>query len=207
MLLLKGTRTVRIKTWQDHHHQCDACKDFNLTVGVYMKYFHVFFIPIAAFGVKSTKMYCASCLQPVRIDSVGREYENRTKTPFYLYSGMILVGLLVASGFVVSAFGAHQRDQYIDHPQVNDVYLVKRDLPQQSTWYFLRIVKIHGDTAVTYHSNLEYNAYVYKFNSDDYFVSGEESEYPTALLKTMFQKGIIVGIFRDYDDTGFARIK
>ena len=74
-------------------------------------------------------------------------------------------------------------------------------------WYFLRIAKMHGDTAVVYHSNLEYNAYVYRFNNDDYFVSGEESEYPTALLKSMFQKGIIANVFRDYDDTGFGRVK
>src|SRR5450755_901779 len=109
MLFLKGTRTIRVKTWQDHAHQCDACKDFNLSVGIYMKYFHVFFIPIAAFGIKSTKMCCASCGQVVRIDSVSREYEKRTKTPFYLYSGMILVGLLIAAGFALSAYGAHQR--------------------------------------------------------------------------------------------------
>ena len=72
---------------------------------------------------------------------------------------------------------------------------------------FLRISKIHGDTAVVYHNNLEYNAYVYKFNNDDYFVSSEESDYPIDLLKTMFQKEIIANIFRDYEDTGFGRIK
>jgi hypothetical protein len=114
---------------------------------------------------------------------------------------------LIAAGIVLSAFGAHQRDQYIDHPQVGDVYLVKRDLPAPAAWYFQRIAKIHGDTAVVYHSNLEYNTYVYRFNSDDYFVSGEESDYSTALLKAMFQKGIIANIFRDYEDTGFGRIK
>jgi len=172
-----------------------------------MKYFHVFFIPIAAFGIKSTKIYCASCGQVVRIDSLSREYEKRTKTPFYLYSGTILVGFLIVAGIVLSAFGAYQRDKYINNPQVGDVYLVKRDLPAPTAWYFLRITKIHGDTAVVYHSNLEYNAYVYRFNSDDYFVSGEDSDYPTALLKTMFQKGIIANIFRDYEDTGFGRIK
>jgi len=120
---------------------------------------------------------------------------------------MILVGLLIATGFALSAYGAHQRDRYIDHPQVGDVYLVKRDLPAPTTWYFLRIAKIRGDTAVVYHSNLEYNAYVYSFNSDNYFVSGEESDYPLTLLKTMFQKEIIENIFRDYEDTGFGRIK
>ena len=207
MLFLRGTRTIRIKTWQDHAHQCDACKDFNLSVGIYMQYFHVFFIPFAAFGVKSTKIYCASCGQPVRIGSVSQEYEKRTKTPFYLYSGTILVGLFVVAGFALSAFSAYQRHQYIDHPQVGDVYIVKRELPASTTWYFLRIAKIHGDTAATYHSNLEYNDFVSDFNGDDYFVSGEESDYPTALLKTMYQKGIIVTIFRDYEDTGFGRIK
>ena len=57
------------------------------------------------------------------------------------------------------------------------------------------------------YTNLEYNAYVDRFNSDDYFVSGEVTDYPTALLKTMFQKGIIANVFRDYEDSGFGRIK
>lgn len=207
MLLLKGTRTIRIKTWHDHTHQCSACKDFDLTIGVFMKYFHIFFIPIAPWGVKSTKMYCASCGQPVRIDSVGLEYEKRTKVPFYLYAGTIFIGLLLATGIILSVFGSYQRDQYIDHPQIGDVYLVKRDLPAPAIWYFMRIARIHGDTAVVYHNNLEYNAYTYRLNSDDYFVSGKEIEYSTELLKTMFQKGIIVNVFRDYDSAGFNRIK
>lgn len=113
----------------------------------------------------------------------------------------------VAAGFALSAYGTHQRSQYIDHPQVGDVYLVKRALPEQTTWYFLRIAGIKGDTAVTFRSHLEYSDYVYKFNNEDYFVSGEESRYPMTLLKEMFQKGVIVTIFRDYDDTGFARVK
>ncbi len=207
MFLLKGTRTIRIKTYLDHATPCAACNDFNLTVGIYMKYFHVFFIPFAPIGVKTTKMYCASCGQPTRIGSVSREYENRTKTPFYLYAGMILLGLLVAAGFVVSAYGSHQRDQYIAHPQAGDVYLVKNESPGQTTYYFLRIAGLRSDTAITYHSHLEYNAAVYRFNRDDYFVEGEESTYPTALLKTMYQKGVIVTIFRDEDNTGFSRIK
>ena len=207
MLFIKGTRTIAIKTWEDHTRQCDACKDLNLMVGVFRKYFHIFFIPIAAYGMKSTTIYCASCGQGMRSDSLSREYEKRTKTPFYFYSGTIVIGLVIAGLIVGSAFGSLKRGTYIDHPQVGDVYLIKRDLPAPAAWYFLRVVKIHGDTAVVCHSNLEYNSYVDRFNSDDYFVSSEESEYPTALLKTMFQKGIIADVFRDYDNTGFGRIK
>ncbi len=152
-------------------------------------------------------MYCATCGQPVRIDSLSRQYEKKTRAPFYLYSGIILIGLLVAAGVAVSAFGAYQRTGYIDHPKVGDVYLVKRDLPAPTTWYFLRIAQMKGDTAVVYHSNLGYDAAVYSFNNDDYFVSGEESEFTTGLLKGMYQKGVITTIFRDYNGTGFNRIK
>ncbi len=152
-------------------------------------------------------MYCASCGEVVRIDSLSREYEKRTKAPLYLYSGTILIGLLIAAGIFLSAFGARQRDIYIDHPQVGDVYVIKRDSPAPTAWYFLRIAKMRGDTAIVYHSNLEYNAYVYQFNDDDYFVSSEESEYSTAQLRSMFQRGIIANVFRDNDNTGFSRIK
>ena len=207
MLFLRGTRTIRIKMWQDHTRQCDECKEFNLTIGVFMNYFHFYFIPIAAFGPKSTKMYCASCGHGVRLDSLSREYEKKTRAPFYLYSGTILIGLLIAAGIVVSMVGAHQRDGYIKNPHVGDVYLVKRDSPPPTAWYFLRIAQMRGDTAVVYHSHLEYSASVYQFNVDDYFVSGEESEYPTADLKGLYQKGTIVTIFRDEDNTGFSRIK
>jgi hypothetical protein len=152
-------------------------------------------------------MYCATCGQPVRIDSLSRQYEKQTRAPFYLYSGTILVGLLIAAGFILSAFSEHQRTGYIDHPKVGDVYFVKKDLPASTAWYFLRIAEIKGDTAFVYHSSLQYNIAVYNFNNDDYFVSGEELGYPTTILKTMYQKGIISSVFRDYDGTGFNRIK
>jgi hypothetical protein len=67
---------------------------------------------------------CASCGKGIRFHSLSREYEKRTRTPFYLYAGTILVGLLIAAGFVLSAIGAHERDGYIKSPQVGDVYLV-----------------------------------------------------------------------------------
>ena len=152
-------------------------------------------------------MYCASCGQGVRIDSLSREYEQKTRAPYYLYSGTILVCLLIAAGIVLSMVGAHQRDGYIKYPQVGDVYLVKRDLPAPAAWYFLRIAQLRADTAVVYHSHLEYSTSVYQFNAEDYFVSDEESKYSVADLKAMYQKGIIATIFRDDDNTAFSRVK
>jgi len=102
MLFLKGTRTARIKTYTDHEHRCDGCKDFDMTVVVYRSYFHFFFIPVAPNGEKSVKACCAGCGLPFRNDSMNRVYEKKTKTPFYLYSFTLFVALLVIAGFAIS---------------------------------------------------------------------------------------------------------
>ena len=102
MFLITGTRTVRIKTYSDQAHRCDACKDFDLSVAVYQPYFHIIFIPVAPNGVKTTKAHCSSCGQPFRNDTMNREYEKKTRTPFYLYTLTILIGLLIAAGFAVN---------------------------------------------------------------------------------------------------------
>jgi hypothetical protein len=98
MFLITGTRTVRIKLYTHHAHRCDSCKDFEMSVAVYQPYFHIIFMPVAPNGVKTVKAHCNSCGQPFRNDSMHREYEQKTRTPFYLYTLTILIGLLVVVG-------------------------------------------------------------------------------------------------------------
>jgi hypothetical protein len=109
MLLLKGTRTARIRTYSDHEHRCDSCKEFDMSVAVYQPYFHFFFIPIAPNGEKSVKVYCKNCSQPFRKDSMNRVYEEKTKTPFYLYTFTIFVGLIIVLGFSVNIISHWRR--------------------------------------------------------------------------------------------------
>ena len=99
MLFLKGTRTARIKIYTDNTHRCDSCRDFDITVVVYQQYFHFFFLPVAPTGDKFVKAYCNKCSQPFRNDTMNREYEAKTKAPFYLYAITILVALLIIVGF------------------------------------------------------------------------------------------------------------
>jgi hypothetical protein len=99
MFYLKGTRTARIRIYEEHTHRCDSCRDFDMSVAVYQQYFHFFFIPVAPTGDKFIKAWCNKCTQPFRNDSMNREYEKKTKAPFYLYSFTIIVALLVIVGF------------------------------------------------------------------------------------------------------------
>jgi len=61
MLLFRGVRNGRIKTYTDHEHQCNDCKDFDLKVKVFKDYYHFFFLPAFPTGVKTVKIRCNKC--------------------------------------------------------------------------------------------------------------------------------------------------
>lgn len=98
MFTPQGTRTAKIKTYKDHEHCCDSCKDFDMTVKVYQPYFHFFFLPVAPTGTKSVKAHCSKCTQPYRNDHMNRVYEVKTRPPVYLYTLTILIALLIIVG-------------------------------------------------------------------------------------------------------------
>jgi hypothetical protein len=116
MLFLRGTRTARIKTYQHHDRQCENCKDFDLTIGVFHDYYHFWFIPVVAAGIKSSVIYCNSCGSRIRSNSLSKEYESKTKVPFYLYSGVILVGLVLLLALAANLLGMLERSRHISNP-------------------------------------------------------------------------------------------
>lgn len=208
MFILKGVRTARIKTYKDHDHQCSECKYFDLTVKVYKEYFHFFFLPISATGSKTVKIVCNTCGQLFRSDKLNKQYESKTNTPFYLYSGVILVSCFILACITISIFSQNENSRFVANPKVGDVYLINKEQGQSTSYYYLRIAGMSGDSVIMYHSNLEYLNYSSEFNGEDYFVSGEKVIYTRDLLKEMLQKGVINSVKRDYDaESGFNRLK
>src|ERR1700742_5274495 len=115
MLLFRGVRNGRIKTYTDNEHQCNDCKDFDLKVKVYKDYYHFLFIPAFPTGVKTVKIRCNKCGEPYRSDSLQKQYELRTRNPFWLYSWILLAGLLVVGAVVA----VQVNDRLIHHYAAN----------------------------------------------------------------------------------------
>ena len=118
MFFIKGNRKARVKVYQHHTRQCDDCKDFDLTIGVYQDYFHVFFVPVIATGLKSSVIYW------VRVAGIGsvqthhpKNMKSKSRAPFYLYSGLLLVGLVVLSLLAAMGWGTYKRSRYISAPK------------------------------------------------------------------------------------------
>lgn len=208
MFLIKGTRKLRIKTWRYHDRQCDSCKDFDLTIKVYKDYYHVFFIPLFATGIKSSVITCNNCGVLIRSDSLSKEHESKTRVPFYLYSGVILVASVVLAAFATSLWNQYERSRYVSSPKVGDVYFIKTEASPLDGYNFLRVKRISGDSVITADNSMVYLTSASSFDSVDYFDANREKGYTKTQLKQLLEKGAIENVYRGYDEaTGFNRIK
>jgi len=208
MFLIYGYRIARIKKYADNRHACPNCGAFDLDVRVYKGYFQLFLIPFFPAGMKTTSIYCNECWQRYPDGPLQEEYERITRVPLFLYSGIILVVALIIFLVFANLNKQKEKARFVDEPRIGDVYKMKKDEGKSKAYYFLRVSKIRGDTVSLYHNHLVYDRYVSKFNSDDFFVSGEQVGIIKDSLKRMLERGEINSVERDYGSkTGFNRIR
>ncbi len=208
MFVIYGRRTARIKKYTDNQQACQSCKTFDLDIKVYRDYYHLFFIPVFPVGDKTVKIRCNNCGEPIRLETIQKHYESISKTPFYLFTFPILFACLII--ILVNANLNTQKEKalFVDNPKVGDVYRIRKDENNKTTYYFLRLVRISGDTIVAYHNNLEYSGFISKLNDDDFFVKDEELYFLKPELKQMLDKMEINSVDRVYGDyEGFNRTK
>ena len=208
MLLIYGRRTAIIKKCTDSQQACNSCKAFDLDVKVYRDYYHLFFLPFFPIGEKTVKIHCNNCKQPIRLDTMQKHYESISRTPFYLYTGPILFSGLILILIDANLNTQKEKVKFVENSKVGDVYRIRKDTNNSTTYYFLRVVNINADTVSVYHNNLEYNGFISKLNEDDYFVKNEELFFLKSDLKQMLKKMEINSVDRDYGEyEGFNRIK
>ena len=208
MLVIFGRRKLRIKKYTDSQTFCPDCSSLGLNIKVYKEYFHIFFIPFFPNGVKTTSISCTNCNRPIRFDSLQKQYENSTKTPIYLYSGLIAIFCLILLIININIKTQKEKREFVENPQLGDVYFVRKDNSSSTEYYFLRISKINGDSVYTYHSNLTYHGYTYKLSDEDFFVKEDELSFSKSELKRMLDNDEINAVERGYDDSnGFNRLQ
>jgi hypothetical protein len=137
-----------------------------------------------------------------------QEYESQTKTPIYLFSVPILIAGLIVLLVIGNVASQKEKKAFVANPEVGDVYRIRREENNSTTYYFLRISNISGDTVSVYHNDLEYHGFVTKFNGEDFFVKNEELLYTKDELKQMLENDEINSVERGYGNgEGFNRLR
>lgn len=196
-MIIYGRRKIRIKKYDDFQIRCEKCKGYEQRFSVYQEYFHVFFIPIYPSSIKTINCVCLNCH-----DSFNQEKTNHylkiTKTPIYLYSGVILFIALIITLLTFNILTQKQKNEYIQYPKIGDVYLISQDYKKDKIFYFLKIKAINADTIELYHGSLQYNRFISNMNDSDYFVKEEIYKILKSDLKNYLDKGLINSVERYY---------
>jgi hypothetical protein len=208
MLFIVGKRIARIGSFSDTEHICYPCKAYDREINVYQSYFHICFIPVFPLGKKQFEMRCRNCGDETRLETVLTKYARRTKSPFYLYSALILFVGLTVFWFYWNENFQKRKIEYIVNLKLGDVYTIAKDKNGETFYYFLRISGISGDTVKLLHNNLNYGGFVSKLANDDYFVKEDTVWYRKKDIREMLDRGEIYAVDRDYGEgTGFHRFQ
>ena len=208
MLLFYGRRNARIKKYTVNDQSCKSCRKFDIEVKVYREFYHLYYIPFCPVGDKTVNARCKNCGEPFRSDSFLTYYKEKSRTPFYYFSLPILFCALVILLTILNSKTQEDKLAFVKNPKVGDIYSIRHDENNKTTYYFLRLKNINGDTLVMYHNALEYNGFISSFNNLDYFVKDEELFFTKPELLKMLARMEINAVDRDYSDyQGFGRIK
>jgi hypothetical protein len=205
MFLLYGKRSLIIKKYTDHTHACPHCRGLNLEVKVEKYYYHLFYIPFFPSRGKFAHINCGNCGKPYKDPVLEEdyyieledEYEKRTKNPIYLYSGLILVGLLTLFMVFSNLRTQKQKAEYIAKPQTGDTYLIREKRADHKVYYYLSVYRISGDSVFTHPGHLEYQSFARKMKKGDYFETNLVRPYTKELLKQMLDDGMIIKAERE----------
>jgi hypothetical protein len=208
MLFIFGKRFATIGRYTDNDHICYPCKAFDRDVRVYRPYFHFCLIPVFPIGGKQFELRCRNCGDETNLESVVGHFGKRAKTPFYLYSGLILFAGLAVFWFCWNKTTQRNKIEFVGNPKVGDVYTISEENNTGTTYYFLRVMAVNRDSVIAFHSNLDYDGFVSSLADDDYFVKNDTVVMAKKELGKMLERDEIYSVKRDYRESGgFNRVR
>jgi hypothetical protein len=208
MLFIFGIRDAGIGRYKDSDHICYPCKAYDREILVYRSYFHFCLIPVFPVGARRFEIRCCNCGDETRSESIINQYDKKTKTPLYFYSAWLLVASIAIFWFYWNKNAQKHKRDLIENPEKGDVYTIQQKKNNESSFYFIKIAGINGDSILTIHNHFDYGDFVNRLAEDDYFVKEDTVIYKRKNLTEMLEGDEIFAVSRDYgEEDSFDRIR
>ncbi|MBO9634498.1 MAG: hypothetical protein J7578_15390 [Chitinophagaceae bacterium] len=199
MFLIKGKRVLN-KTESLQSIPCWSCKSFDLYIVHHYPYYHVFFIPIMPYGYKDITIRCCDCGAETGLEDIKKEFRKKSRAPFYLYSGVLVVAAFFLVIISMAVKGRMERSSFAEEPKAGDVYLLKdTSLALGPVYYFLKAHKVEKDSVRVYRNERVYLSEPHDgFSLDDRFSTSMDEVISKSRIKEMVDNGDIRTIERNY---------
>ncbi|GAB5557744.1 MAG: hypothetical protein SchgKO_19570 [Schleiferiaceae bacterium] len=201
-MIIYGWTPVHLNSFQPKSTACPTCEEQgSILFSAYSKHAHVFWIPFFPYG-KSVVSQCQNCGQHLEEGQMSNALKkqadyikDKNKPPFWQFSGLALVALLISFGVYANKQDAEDELRYLAAPQVGDVYSYQTEDYLYTT---MRVAHIKSDTLF-----LNDNTYAVDQKSGVHKVD-KESNYTTEMfimmhseIKDWYDSKIIFDIERD----------
>jgi hypothetical protein len=100
MLVIFGEKRALVKYHSDNVGLCSHCNSRELSFAVFRSYFHFFFVPFFAVDEKEVDVLCLTCKEYDNSNPRANHYRQITRTPLYLYTGVILILTMIIGGIL-----------------------------------------------------------------------------------------------------------
>jgi hypothetical protein len=153
-MIIYGTNGSRVRTEPAPGMACPACSNAEqMKVTVFSRYAHVYWIPLVPY-TKPVVAECTQCRGWWELDEVPKEapqvrqalqaLKKETASPWWQWSGLMLVGLLVSWGVVAASIDDKDNATYIAAPHTGDIYTVREEAGTNQ-YSLLKVVGVHGN--------------------------------------------------------------
>jgi hypothetical protein len=157
-MILWGTTKRKLKEGQIAQDTCPICESrTTMRYDVFGTYLHIFWIP--TIPVRKTKVLeCDTCGEFSFLNEFSKRFQDKFKTevstpyPIWFFSGLALAIVCIYALIVLLSDRGVIDQNYIDTPQIGDVYTIKVDQPKEhsndySSYYtVMKVTKVTKDS-------------------------------------------------------------
>lgn len=197
-----GSRASKLKEGRISNVKCTNCDtQTSMDYSIFGKYAHIYWIPTFPTGKKSV-FECTNCKRTFKKKELTQqikhkfELENKPSFPIWYFSGLAVIIGIIFIGIWISKQNDLDNEDYINAPQVGDVYSVKGN--QEGYYTLAKVTKVTNDSL-----HLIFNDYetdkrtgVNKIDKDENYTVGRFN-YSRAEILALFKDNIIYDIDRN----------
>lgn len=194
MLILFGTRKVKIRTFTDEAAPCGNCGEYRKHYRIYQLCFHIFWIPVFPIGSKYMISDCTRC--KAKYEVFHHPELSAMRTPLYMFSILLIIPIILIFGFISSKQSEKQTAEYIQNPIPGDIYLMRDTTNNKSLYYFSKILEVESDSVYIQIGAYSYNRYTSRMDKDDYYVTDYFYGFHKDALKEWHSGGLVKKIKR-----------
>lgn len=170
-MIIYGTRPKRIFKAKDNENPCPKCGEYGREISIFRRYFHLYYVPFWPTSKKILTSKCPNCNCEVVSPADPNLYFSQARTPFYFWIGSFVVLLIALSLMTLSKYENEQKAEYVNAPQVGDVYLMQDKITNtgDTVYYFVRVNSVDDNAIGVNFGKYEYSRAQSKMDKKDSF--------------------------------------